>query len=139
MGKNIKERLLNVCKEYVKAFEKQTGCKLQYSIDENYLGVLCFSDYFFNFKDIVFVVDNNISFEKLDEWYNYALEAGQNSKNFEQWYNGEKKYTDEELEEAKAKVEKAKKIFVDSIIASNQNNNKETLNQIFDICNGGQT
>jgi len=79
-------------KYYVYTFQK----KLDVVIDWNCspLGVYSFADMYINFSDIVFIVDNKMTFEQVNKWYwdywygNPELENKVNIENYFKYFKG---------------------------------------------------
>ena len=54
-------------KYYVDTFQKQLDVVIDWNCGP--FGVYAFSDMFINFSDIVFIVDNKMTFEQVYKWY----------------------------------------------------------------------
>ena len=61
--------------EYVESFEKQL--EVEADCGNFPLGVYCFADMFVSFEELVFIVDNGMSFKQVNDWY------------WEHWYGAE--------------------------------------------------
>lgn len=62
---NEQKLLQRATEAYIKAFEKLTELEFEYESGEVY----CFGEFYFNFSDIVKVVDLQIPFEVVSDWY----------------------------------------------------------------------
>jgi len=76
----LKTELNKAVKAYVDAFCAQYEMEVEFNVADDILGIYNLSDYFVNLSDIVYCVDNNVSFDDFICWYDYCL-----------WY-GEKAY-----------------------------------------------
>ena len=83
MANNIKKRYSDIVYEYVKLFCE----KHDYDFDEAYtndLFIFSICDYFIDFNNIMFDIDNNVKTDFFIKWYDFMLEtAGKiNYENF---------------------------------------------------------
>lgn len=69
------ETLKNMFKTVKEEYQKKFIEKYEFDEKDSYWidNVLYISDYYFDFYDVKFAVENNISYEFLDWWYNYSL------------------------------------------------------------------
>lgn len=113
----------NLTIEYVKIFCKKHE---MYYEEDSWIGnkigeIICIGDYYIDFSDIKYDIDNNIPEEKFDSWYWKSLEVyqitGKNYMSYESFCKGAPDiWTDEKLkkikelqkrsEEAKEELEK---------------------------------
>jgi len=72
----LKNMFETIKSEYQKKFINNYGFdeKDSYWIDN----VLYISDYYFDYYDVKYAVDNDISYEFIDWWYNYSLTVYEN-------------------------------------------------------------
>lgn len=113
----------NLTIEYVKIFcEKHEMYYEEDSWVGNKIGeIICIGDYYIDFSDIKYDIDNNVPEEKFDSWYWKSFEVyqitGKNYMSYESFCNGAPDiWTDEKLkkikelqkrsEEAKEELEK---------------------------------
>lgn len=68
----MKNKYTKIVHEYIKAFEEKQNIDFDYWIEENEIAE--FSSYPFNFSDIKYDIDNNISEGKIIEWHYDVLE-----------------------------------------------------------------
>jgi len=91
----MKKQLEKVIEKYVKKFQKQLDVEIDWNCGP--LGVYSFADMFINFSDIVFIVDNKMTFEQVHKWYwehwygNPENENKVNLENYFKYFNGFKK------------------------------------------------
>ena len=64
---------------YIRKFEKKHDVKLQYAVDDELIGELCFGDaYFFHIADVVYDIDHNLPKEMILDWYNDTIDYYKN-------------------------------------------------------------
>lgn len=104
----LNQRYKEACNEYLKAF-CQTY-ELQYEEDAWVAGdvgtIALIGDYYINFQDMMYMLDNGIAFEEWLRWYDYCLDAhdlGLGVPNFPSWHKGCPRLTEEEIQEIKDK------------------------------------
>src|SRR5574344_1184048 len=68
----MKEQYIHACNAYAKAFAKKHDYHFDGWVEVG--TVACFGDYFFDFTDIKFDIDNNIPKEKFWEYYDANLD-----------------------------------------------------------------
>jgi len=60
--------------KYIKAFCEKQDVEFDYWIGEDIGGTACFGDFYFNFDDIRYDIDNNIPKETIFTWYYYSID-----------------------------------------------------------------
>ena len=70
----LKKNYENSVNAYIKDFERKFEIKFDFWVGDTVGEVCSFGDYTFNFSDIKYVIDNDISFKWLIDWYDYAVE-----------------------------------------------------------------
>ena len=71
---NIEERYNNIVSEYIKLFEEKHDLELDFWISDQIGTVAQFGDYYFDFQDILFDINNDLEEDLIIEWYDYVLE-----------------------------------------------------------------
>lgn len=122
----MKEQYIHVCNAYAKAFEKKHDYQFDSWVEVG--TVACFGDYFIDFKDIKFDIDNDIPKEKFWEYYDASLEHSyliierelimeelidnklRPFPNYNNWLKGAPRPTQEEFDRLRKAVHKAKTI-----------------------------
>ena len=85
---SLKARYEKSCMEYIEAFEADY---FEFWVGGRVGGIVAMGDYFFDFQEIKYCVDNNIPCEKLYEFYDHFLDHYWEHKtfvNFESWLKG---------------------------------------------------
>ena len=72
--KTLKEKADKIAIQYIKAFERKYKIYFEFAVANNYFDVLNFADYYINFTDVKYCIDNNIDPELFFNWYNDNLE-----------------------------------------------------------------
>lgn len=119
-NKNSLNKLYNdVVDDYVRIFCSEYGLE-EYNhsmwVADEIGGILCASDYFINFRDIKYCVDNDVPWQEFVKWYDYCLDLGIidteiSTPNLDSWVHGCPRMSTEEikrLKSAKNFVEDAK-------------------------------
>ena len=77
--KTLKEKADKLAIKYIKEFEKKYELYLEFAVADDYFNVLNFGDYFVNFSDVKYCIDNNVNSELFFNWYDdnlvYALKT----------------------------------------------------------------
>ena len=85
--------------EYQKKFVEMYDFVLKSSY---WIGTVLFaSDYYFDFYDVKYAVDNDINFEFLNKWYDYSFTVYENfheKVNLDEYRNGIIPYKEEDIE-----------------------------------------
>ena len=72
--KALKEKADKLAMKYIKEFEKKYELYFEFAVADDYFNVLNFGDYFVNFSDVKYCIDNNVDSELFFNWYNDNLE-----------------------------------------------------------------
>jgi hypothetical protein len=75
MSKKLKSALDSAIMGYIHKFEKIHGVDLEYAVNDDLTGVLCFGDNYFNLSDIVYDVDKKLPVRLIYQWQNDGIEA----------------------------------------------------------------
>ena len=57
----IREKLDDILKEYINLFEEKHEVFFDYAVGDDLMGLLCFGDYLFTTRNIIYDIDNNLS------------------------------------------------------------------------------
>ena len=71
--KTLKEKADKLAMKYIKEFEKKYELYLEFAVADDYFNVLNFGDYFVNFSDVKYCIDNNVDSELFFNWYNVII------------------------------------------------------------------
>lgn len=122
--KLLKENYEKACEEILKAFCCQY--ELQYEKEAWVAGgagtIALIGDYYIDFQDMMYMLNNSIAFDEWLRWYDYCLDAndlGFKTPNFTSWYKGCPRLTEEQIQNIKEKRQELKEL-IDSY-KKNQN------------------
>ncbi len=96
MKKELRKNFENAVEDYCKAFCKKYELE-DYSPDmwvgDHIGGIIEVSDYFFNFDDVKYCIDNDVDWMELTTWYDYCIELKSISSdlpvpNLDKWIKG---------------------------------------------------
>lgn len=79
--KELRKKFGDACNEYLLKFCKKHGFDPDdaYWVANDPGTILCVADYFFDFSDIQYDIDNNAPKGKIIEYYHYSLEEAMNN------------------------------------------------------------
>ena len=83
--KTLKEQFNEITKEYVSLFSKKHDIEFDGWIGDNVGEIAFFADYFVDFEDIRYDIDNDIEEKKFFEWYDMEIDlalAGKPTVNY---------------------------------------------------------
>lgn len=106
LSQELKSRYEKVVEDYIKAFSEKHGFGYP-DVDIWWVageigGVLYISDYWLDFRDIKYDIDNNAPETAIFEWYDYVVELAEleaKTVTFANWLKGVRPYSDETLDE----------------------------------------
>lgn len=89
----LRLRFIMVATDYIQAFEQKHKIDFDRWIADDIGGIAEFGDYYFNYDDIRFDIDNNIRKSTILKWYNADLEHNvgrqeQQHINYSNWCKG---------------------------------------------------
>ena len=109
----LNQRYTEACEDYLKAFCE--AYELPYEKDSwvgNEVGTIALvGDYYIDFQDMKYMLDNDIAFENWLRWYDYCLDAhdlGLDTPNFPSWQKGCPRLTKEQIQDIKDKRQELK-------------------------------
>jgi hypothetical protein len=84
--KTLKQKYENIVSEYINHFSNQHKIDFDGWVGDKVGEVALFGDYFFNFDDLRYAVDNEISFDLLIDWYYFVLEYRKTYYNLDSYF-----------------------------------------------------
>ena len=85
--KTLKQKADKLAIQYIKAFEKKYEVYFEFAVADDYFNVLNFGDYFVNFSDVKYCIDNNVDSELFFNWYNDNLEKKKKKESTQTYIN----------------------------------------------------
>lgn len=67
------KELIKECNRYIDLFEIKHDIEFDYWCGNNHGGVAAFGDYFFNYENIKYDIDNDIKNDLILDWHDYIL------------------------------------------------------------------
>ena len=80
----LQQQYHKIVNKYIRKFEKKQGMYFEYWVADRKGEVACFGDFFFEFSELRFDIDNNITVGKIIDWHNY-IGSFEGTINFENW------------------------------------------------------
>lgn len=80
--KDLKKQYEKICDDYIKVFCKKQGMDFEYWIVDQVGGIVCCNDFYFNFLDIVWDINNNQPKGKIVDWYFESLDNPKKAINY---------------------------------------------------------
>lgn len=135
----MKQQFETICNRYIKAFEQKHDYYFDYWVADQVGTIACFGDYFIDFEQIRYDIDNDVPRGKFIEFYDAQLDwamirnevetlidqlkeyRNKPYPNYHHWLKGCPTPTEEELNELKASVERSKKLLVAILEETNKN------------------
>ena len=56
----LRNKLDDILKEYIRLFEEKHEIFFDYAVGDDLMGLLCFGDYLFTTRDVIYDIDNNL-------------------------------------------------------------------------------
>ena len=82
---SLEQSYENIINDYIKEFENRVEFKFDYWIAERIGEIACFGDYYFDFRDVKFVIDNDIILDYLIDWYYFTIDFQECKINLENY------------------------------------------------------
>ena len=78
--KRLKEQFNKITEEYLSSFSKKHDLEFDGWVGDRIGEIATFGDYFFNFDDIRYDLDNDIQKEIIFEWYDISIDLALSDK-----------------------------------------------------------
>ena len=75
-SKSLKNKFNKIAEKYIKTFCKRLELDFEFWVGDEVGGIAFICDYYFNYSDIRYAVDNEISFDYMSDWYYFIVEYG---------------------------------------------------------------
>lgn len=102
----LQKRYAELMYDYASAFYLKYFNDDTHSVPDYYYAgdILCVGDYFFNYNDVRYCVDNDVKEQDLFEWYDYCLNIGMidqsiKTPSLQQWIAGKRGIGQEKLQQ----------------------------------------
>ena len=85
----MKEELDFILTKYIEEFEKKHDLNFEFAVDDDLMNVLSFGCvFYFDIKDIIFDIENNLPKDLIIDWLYDNLENEGNYINLQSYYKG---------------------------------------------------
>ena len=64
----LRDKLDNILKEYINLFEEKHEVFFDCAVGDDLTGLLCFGDYLFTTRDVIYDIDNNLPQNLIFQW-----------------------------------------------------------------------
>ena len=71
----IREKLDDILKEYIRLFEEKHEVFFDYAVGDDLMGLLCFGDYLFTTKDVIYDIDNDLPKNLIFQWQDDSFDS----------------------------------------------------------------
>lgn len=105
LNKAYEKACNDILKAFAEEYEVQVDKEDWVAGDVGGIVGLCQSEYFLNFEDLLYMLNNNIPFDEFLKWWDYSAEVGilgLNGMNFKSWIKGAPRYKREQLDRLQA-------------------------------------
>ena len=79
----IREKLDDILKEYIRLFEEKHEVFFDYAVGDDLMGLLCFGEYLFTARDVIYDIDNDLSKNLIFQWQDDSFDSLKNPQNRE--------------------------------------------------------
>ena len=88
----LRDKLDNILKEYINLFEEKHEVFFDYAVGDDLTGLLCFGEYLFDVRDIIYDIDNNLPKNLIFRWQDDSFDSLKNPQrrkmNFQTYARG---------------------------------------------------
>lgn len=111
----LKENYEKACNEYLRAFcyQYELQCEEDAWVAGGVGTIALIGDYYIDFQNMIYMLDNGVAFEEFLRWYDYSLDAhdlGLDTPNFTSWCKGCPRLTEKQIQEIKDKRQELKEL-----------------------------
>lgn len=79
----IREKLDDILKEYIRLFEEKHEVFFDYAVGDDLMGLLCFGDYLFTTRDVIYDIDNDLPKNLIFQWRDDSFDSSKNPQHAE--------------------------------------------------------
>ena len=79
----LRNKLDNILKEYIRLFEEKHEIFFDYAVGDDLMGLLCFGDYLFTTRDVIYDIDNDLPKNLIFRWQDDSFDSLKNPKHRE--------------------------------------------------------
>ena len=71
----LRDKLDSILKEYIRLFEEKHEVFFDYAVGDDLIGLLCFGEYLFNVRDVIYDIDNNLPKNLIFQWQDDTFDS----------------------------------------------------------------
>ena len=71
----IREKLDDILKEYIRLFEEKHEVFFDYAVGDDLTGLLCFGEYLFTARDVIYDIDNDLPKNLIFQWQDDSFDS----------------------------------------------------------------
>ena len=79
----LRDKLDNILKEYIRLFEEKHEVFFDYAVRDDLTGLLCFGDYLFTMRDVIYDIDNDLPKNLIFQWQDDSFDSLKNPQHRE--------------------------------------------------------
>lgn len=74
----LRNKLDSTLKEYIRLFEEKHEVFFEHAVGDDLMGLLCFGDYLFTTKDVIYDIDNDLPQNLILQWQDESFDSLKN-------------------------------------------------------------
>lgn len=71
----LRNKLDSILKEYIRLFEEKHEVFFDYAVGDDLMGLLCFGDYLFTTRDVIYDIDNDLPKNLIFQWQDDSFDS----------------------------------------------------------------
>ena len=88
----LRDKLDEILKEYIRLFEEKHEVFFEHAVGDDLMGLLCFGEYLFATRDIIYDIDNDLPKNLIFQWQDDSFDSLKNPQhadmNFQSYARG---------------------------------------------------
>lgn len=79
----LRNKLDSTLKEYIRLFEEKHEAFFDYAVGDDLTGLLCFGEYLFTARDVIYDIDNDLPKNLIFQWQDDSFDSSKNPQHRE--------------------------------------------------------
>ena len=79
----LRNKLDSTLKEYIRLFEEKHKVFFEFAVGDDLTGLLCFGDYLFTTRDVIYDIDNDLPKRLIFQWQDDSFDSLKNPQHRE--------------------------------------------------------
>ena len=71
----LRDKLDGILKEYIRLFEEKHEVFFDYAVGDDLMGLLCFGEYLFTTRDVIYDIDNDLPQNLIFQWQDDSFDS----------------------------------------------------------------